>query len=177
MKFAHLAAIMLAVSSAAPASAQGVERRELGNQIFENVPEAAQAVKVSIARYQNARSAYFADWLPDGSMLIRTRFGATNQVHHVDKAGGDRRQVTFYEDPIAGADVVPKGSTFVFTKDTGGDEWFQLFLSDGKGADVRLTEPGTRNLGLVFTPDGKTAIWGVSRKGDPDTDIVAVDLA
>ena len=71
---------------------------------------------------------------------------------------------------------MPKGSKFVFTKDTGGDEWFQLFLSDGKGGDVRLTEPGTRNLGLVFTPDGKTAIWGVSRKGDPDTDIVAVDL-
>ena len=176
MKFARLAmALVLAV--AAPAFAQGVQRRELGNQIFENVPEAPQAVKESIARYQNARSAYFADWLPDGSMLIRTRFGATNQVHHVDKAGGDRQQITFYEDPIAGADVVPKSSKFVFTKDMGGDEWFQLFLSDGTGADVRLTEPGTRNLGLVFTPDGKTAIWGVSRKGDPDTDIVAVDLA
>lgn len=177
MKFARLAVVLLAVSLATPAFGQGVQKRELGNQIFENVPEAPQAVRESIARYQNARSAYFADWLPDGSMLIRTRFGATNQVHHVDKAGGDRQQITFYEDPIAGADVVPKSSKFVFTRDTGGDEWFQLFLSDGKGADVRLTEPGTRNLGLVFTPDGKTAIWGVSRKGDPDTDIVAVDLA
>lgn len=177
MKFTRLAAVVLAVFLATPAFGQGVQKRELGNQIFENVPEAPQAVKESIARYQNARSAYFADWLPDGSMLIRTRFGATNQVHHVDKAGGDRQQITFYDDPIAGADVVPKSSAFVFTKDTGGDEWFQLFLSGGKGADVRLTEPGTRNLGLVFTPDGKTAIWGVSRKGDPDTDIVAVDLA
>jgi dipeptidyl aminopeptidase/acylaminoacyl peptidase len=176
MKFTRLAAALLAVSLATPAFGQAVQKREIGNQIFENVPEAPQAVKESIARYQNARSAYFADWLPDGSMLIRTRFGATNQVHHVDKAGGDRQQITFYEDPIAEADVVPKSSKFVFTKDTGGDEWFQLFLSDGKGADVRLTEPGTRNLGLVFTPDGKTAIWGVSRKGDPDTDIVAVEL-
>ena len=43
MKFARLAmALVLAV--AAPAFAQGVQRRELGNQIFENVPEAPQAV-------------------------------------------------------------------------------------------------------------------------------------
>ncbi|MFT3722431.1 MAG: S9 family peptidase [Hyphomonadaceae bacterium] len=176
MKFARLAAVLFAVSLATPAFAQAVQKRELGNQIFENVPEAPQAVKDSLARYQNARSAYFADWMNDGSMLIRTRFGATNQLHHVDKAGGDRQQITFYDDPVADAHVAPKSSSFVFSKDTGGDEWFQLFLSDGKGADTRLTEPGTRNLGLVFTPDGKTAIWGVSRKGDPDTDIVAVDL-
>jgi dipeptidyl aminopeptidase/acylaminoacyl peptidase len=173
----RLAAIALAISLAAPAAAQQVQRREIGAQIFENVPEAPQNVKDSLSRYQNARSAYFADWLPDGSMLIRTRFGATNQVHHVAAPGSDRRQVTFYDDPVAGASVVPGKSSFVFSKDTGGDEWFQLFLSDGKSVDRRLTESGTRNLGLVFTPDGKTAIWGISRKGDADTDIVAVDLA
>lgn len=167
---------LAALSLAMPAVAQQVQRREIGAQIFENVPEAPQAVKDSIARYQNARSAYFADWLPDGSMLIRTRFGATNQVHRVGAANGDRQQITFYEDPIGDASVVPGGSNFVFLKDTGGDEWFQLFLSDGKGNDQRLTEPGTRNLGLVFTPDGKIAIFGVSRKGDADTDIVAADL-
>ncbi len=177
MKAARLVAIALAFSPAAPAMAQQVQVREIGAQIFENVPEAPQGVKDSLARYQNARSAYFADWLPDGSMLIRTRFGATNQLHHVASPGADRRQLTFYDDPVASASVVPGKSTFAFTKDTGGDEWFQLFLSDGKSADQRLTEPGTRNLGLVFSPDGKTAIWGVSRKGDPDTDIVAADLA
>jgi dipeptidyl aminopeptidase/acylaminoacyl peptidase len=178
MKTARFAAVVLAISLAAPAVAQQqVQRREIGAQIFENVPEAPQSVKDSLARYQNARSAYFADWLPDGSMLIRTRFGATNQVHQVAAPGADRRQITFYDDPVADASVVPGKSSFVFTKDTGGDEWFQLFLSDGKSADQRLTEPGTRNLGLVFTPDGKTAIWGVSRKGDADTDIIAADLA
>jgi dipeptidyl aminopeptidase/acylaminoacyl peptidase len=177
MIVARLAAIALAVSLAMPATAQQVQRREIGAQIFENVPEAPQSVKDGLARYQNARSAYFADWLPDGSMLIRTRFGATNQVHHVAAPGADRRQITFHDDPISGASVVPGKSSFVFTKDTGGDEWFQLFLSDGKSADQRLTEPGTRNLGLVFTPDGKTAIWGVSRKGDSDADIIAADLA
>ncbi len=169
--------LSLAGPLAAPVIAQEVQRREIGTQIFENVPEAPQAVKDALARYQNARSAYFADWMKDGSMLIRTRFGATNQLHQVASAGSDRRQLTFYDDPIADAHVVPGSSGFVFAKDTGGDEWFQLFLSDGKGNDRRLTEPGTRNLGVVFTPDGKTAIWGVSRKGDPDTDIVAGDLA
>lgn len=177
MKFTRYAIAAVAVALAAPAWAQTVERREIGAQIFENVPEAPQAVKDGLARYQNARSALFADWMKDGSMLIRTRFGATNQLHRVAAPGADRTQLTFHADPVADAAVVPGTDTYVFTMDTGGDEWFQLFLSDGKGEDVRLTEPGTRNLGLIFTPNGKTAIWGVSRKGDSDTDIVAIDLA
>ena len=177
MKLARLMSLALVLALAAPATAQQVQRREIAAQVFENVPEASQSVKDGLARYQNARSALFSDWLKDGSMLIRTRFGATNQLHRVASPGADRSQLTFYADPVADAHVVPNSSKFVFTKDTGGDEWFQLFLSDGKGADVRLTEPGTRNLSVVFTPDGKTAIWAMSRKGDPDSDIVAVDLA
>lgn len=169
-------AAALALLVALPAAAQ-VQRRELGNQIFEDVPEATSEVKAGLARYQNARSANFADWRKDGSMLIRTRFGATYQLHKVAGPGADRQQITFYDDPIAGASTVPGSSSYVFSRDTGGDEWFQLFLSTGEGPDVRLTEPGTRNLGLRFTPDGKTAIWAVSRKGDPDTDIVGADLA
>jgi dipeptidyl aminopeptidase/acylaminoacyl peptidase len=174
---AVIALVMAAPALAQPALAQEMQRREIGNQIFENVPEAPQSVKDGLARYQNARSALFSEWMRDGSMLIRTRFGATNQIHKVASPGADRQQLTFYDDPIADAHAVPGSSSFVFSKDTGGDEWFQLFLSDGKGHDTRLTEPGTRNLGVVFTPDGKTAIWAVSRKGDPDTDIVGVDLA
>ena len=176
MRLARVLPIALVMLLVTPALAQ-VERREAGAQIFENVPEAPQAVKDNLARYQNARSAMFADWLSDGAMLIRTRFGATNQLHRVKTPGADRTQLTFYADPVADAHVVPGSARYVFSKDTGGDEWFQLFLSDGKSADVQLTEPGTRNLGVVFTPDGKTAIWAVSRKGDADTDIVAVDLA
>ena len=107
MMVSRLAALALVLSLAAPAIAQEVQRREIGAQIFENVPEAPLAVKDSLARYQNARSAYFADWMKDGSMLIRTRFGATNQVHQVASAGSDRRQLTFYDDPIADAHVVP----------------------------------------------------------------------
>ena len=177
MKLVRLASIAFALSLAAPAIAQQVDRREIAAQIFENVPEAPQAVKDNLQRYQNARAALFADWLKDGSMLIRTRFGATNQLHHVTKPGGDRSQITFYADPVADAHVIPGSDKFVFAKDTGGDEWFQLFLADGKSAEIQITEPGTRNLGVVFTPDGKTAIWAVSRKGDADSDIVAVDIA
>ncbi len=177
MKLACLAAVALALSLAAPASAQRVERREIGAQIFENVPEAPQAVKDGLARYQNARSAFFGDWQKDGSMLIRTRFGATYQLHRVAAPGADRSQLTFFADQVSDVQTVPGSDRFVFTKDAGGDEWFQLFLSDGKAPEIQLTEAGTRNLGLIFTPDGKTAIWGVQRKGQSDTDIVAVDLA
>lgn len=166
-------ALVLAIASTADAQ---VLRREIGAQIFENVAEAPADVKAGLARYQNARAAVFGEWMRDGSMLIRTRFGATNQLHRVAAPGADREQITFFDDPVSGVTTVPGSDRFVFAKDTGGDEWFQLYLTDGKGQVTQLTEPGTRNFGLTFTPDGKQAIWATSRKGSGDTQIVGADV-
>src|SRR3990167_10051607 len=120
-------AAILALAVAAPAFSQAVERREIGNQILENVPVAPPSIREGLARYQNARSASFGDWLPGGGMIITTRFGNTNQLHVVAGPGADRSQVTFYDEPVASPHVLPNGQ-ILFSKDTGGDEWFQLFL-------------------------------------------------
>ena len=41
---------------------------------------------------------------PDGSvLLIGTRFADTQQIHFVARPGGDRTQLTFYEDTVQGA--------------------------------------------------------------------------
>lgn len=175
MKLRNLALAACAFALAVPADAQ-VQRREIGAQVFEDVPETPPEVKTGLARYQNARSAFFADWMPDGSMLIRTRFGATYQLHRVAAPGASREQLTFYDDPVANASVVPGSGKFIFMRDAGGDEWVQLFLSDGRSEAVALTEPGTRNLGLALSSDGSRAVWAVSRRGDPDSDIVVADL-
>ena len=84
-------------------------------------------VKAAVQRYQNYREAVFRDWLPDGSILITTRFGATNQVHRVAAPGAARTQLTFFDEPVADAETIPGTGRFVLQRDTGGDEWFQLY--------------------------------------------------
>lgn len=175
-KLLAASAIVLALASAAPAFSQAVERREIGNQILENVPVAAPSIRESLARYQNARSASFGDWLQGGGMLITTRFGNTNQLHVVSAPGADRSQITFYDEPVSSPHVLPNGEV-LFSKDTGGDEWFQLFLRGPDGKTVQLTEPGARNGSPAWSKDGSTLVWSRAVKGSANYDVLMRDAS
>jgi hypothetical protein len=166
---ASLAVLLLA----SPAMAQ-VERREMGNQILENVPVAAPSIRAGLNRYQNVRAASFSDWASDGGMLIVTRFANTNQLHKVAAPGADRSQLTFHDEPVAGVHTLPGGS-ILFSKDTGGDEWFQLFVRDASGNETQLTETGTRNGSPAWSKDGSVLVWARSTKGSGDADILMRD--
>lgn len=172
---------LLAVAAliAVPAAAQQapVQTRQVGTARLENVPEIPQDIRDAVQRYQNYREARFQDWLPDGSMLITTRFGSTFQVHHVPAPGAARRQLTYYGEPVGGAKTVPGKSRFVLTRDTGGDEWFQLFVRDLDGVGQPLTEPVTRNQSPVFAKDGSLLVWSRAIKGSADYAIMAADPA
>jgi dipeptidyl aminopeptidase/acylaminoacyl peptidase len=134
-------------------------------------------VSAAVQRYQNYRGAQFEDWLPDGTMLITTRFGATQQVHRVAAPGAARTQLTFFEEPVASARAVPGAPRLVLTRDNGGDEWFQLYAMGLTGEPQALTEPGTRNLTPVFSKDGKLVAWSRATKGSADYAILVADLA
>jgi dipeptidyl aminopeptidase/acylaminoacyl peptidase len=161
-----------------PALAQTtVVTRQVGTATLQNVPEIPDEVKASVQRYQNYREAIFRDWLPDGSILITTRFGATNQVHRVAAPGADRRQLSFFEEPVGDVAAVPRVTGFLIQRDTGGDEWFQIYAMGLAGDPVQLTEAGTRNESLVFSEDGRLAAWSRAVKGSGDRSIVIVDPA
>jgi len=175
-------AAALMISSAGSALAQAPtapspERREVGTLIYDGIPEIPAALRPQLQRYRNARSAYLADWMADGSILIATRFGETAQLHRVAAPGADRSQLTFFDEPISGARSVPGTSRYAYTRDSGGAEYFQVFIADATGAEVAISEPGTRNDLPIFSRDGKMAVWSQVRAGEPDYDIVAVDLA
>jgi dipeptidyl aminopeptidase/acylaminoacyl peptidase len=174
MRLTILAALALTVC--APALAQApVERRQVGTATLENVPIIPADVKAAVQRYQNYRDATFRDWLPDGSMLITTRFGTTSQLHRVAAPGAARRQVTFFDEPVASADTITGTNRFVISRDTGGDEWFQLYSMGLTGEPAALTEPGTRNQSLVFSKDGQLAAWSRAVKGSGDYAIMVAD--
>src|SRR5262245_51580521 len=80
-------------------------RRESGNLVLEGIPPRDAALSERLARYLNSRSASFLDWMPDGSLLISTRFGDADQLHRVEQPGGSREQLTFFPEPITSAAV------------------------------------------------------------------------
>ena len=167
---------------AAPAAAASEDgaRRTVGNLVIEGVPDIPAELNEQLISYQNARSAGFSGWTPQGGMLIATRFGETAQVHRVDTPMGMRRQLTFYAEPVGGGSY-PDGADapgFLFSRDTGGDENFQLYLfEDATGEAKRISVPGTRNTGSTWSRDGKQVAWTVSSQASAAYEIWVADIA
>ncbi len=156
---------------------EAVKEVKKGNLITQNVPETPADIKEKLIQYQNVRGAGLAGFTPDGGVLITTRFAQTNQVHLVKTPLGARNQITFYDERILSVETRPHSKQFVFSKDTGGDEFFQYFLYDLEtGKTKQLTEAGTRNENLIFSKDGKKIAYSVSRSGSPTREIMVMDI-
>ncbi|MEO8461497.1 MAG: S9 family peptidase, partial [Dokdonella sp.] len=121
----------------------------------------------------------FAGWIADGSgMLIATRFGNTTQIHQVLSAGGARTQLTFYDEPIASVAVHPARNGFVFGKDTGGAEFYQLYWFDLATREVTLLTDGkSRNSDPMFSHDGSKLAYSSTARNGTDTDVWVRDMA
>jgi dipeptidyl aminopeptidase/acylaminoacyl peptidase len=169
--FCALAALVPALSHASPAT------RQIGAASLENVPEIPAGTRAAVQQYQNYRAALFQDWLADGSLLIATRFGATQQIHRVTAPGSDRTQITFFNEPVAGATTISGTNRFILSRDTGGDEWFQLYAMGLAGMPTLLTQPGTRNQSPVVSSDGKLLVWSQATRGSSEYTIYSADPA
>lgn len=174
MRRAVLLGTVLAVGLASAAAAQ---RREVGNIVYDGVPPAPPELQARIAPYYNARSATFEDWLPDGSMLISTRFGDVYQTHRVASPMAARTQLTFFGEPVTQAKVRPGTSTWLYPRDVGGAEYYQLYLRDLAGRETQISAPGTRNQDFHFSDDGKLVTWSQVTPGDANYDILVADPA
>ncbi|MFO7278055.1 MAG: S9 family peptidase [Pseudomonadota bacterium] len=170
-----LVLLQLTYVAALPAAAQSagspppVLRQERGNLILENIPERDPQLAERLQRYLHARQATFRDWLPDGSMLISTRFGNTEQIHRLTAPMGARQQLTFYDEPITTALAPQTGAAdgFVFLKDRGGDENAQIHYYRFADRSVRLLTDGKSRYGSpVWSNDGRrVAFFGNVRDG------------
>ena len=159
----------LSLSAAAEQTAQRVERGALR---LENVPETPPEVAERLRQYVNTRSAVFADWTPDGGVLILTRFGDTAQLHRVDQPMAARIQLTFYDERITDAALRPGTGEILFTRDVGGDEKFGGFVLDpATGLARAVTEPGTRNESFVWSDDGRQLAWSYVPASEPNYDV------
>lgn len=180
-KVLHSGAVgALVVALCVPGPAAAVERVERGNLVLEGIPEIPPALVARLEQYQNTRSAGLAGWLPGGGMLIRTRFGDTSQIHRVDRPGGARTQLTFFSEPVGGGAPSPNPEVdrFLFTRDVGGSEFFQIYSFDlQSGASTLLTDGSSRNGAAVWSNDGKRFAFFTTRRNGRDYDIHVADIA
>jgi dipeptidyl aminopeptidase/acylaminoacyl peptidase len=155
------------------------EIKPAANLVVEGVPGIPAALAGDVRRYTESRTASFSSWHPQRvEMLVSTRFGNTAQVHAVTAPLGMRRQLTFFEEPIGGGSYDPRdGAFFIFAKDTGGDEFRQLYRYDfADGAVVRLTDGGrSQNGGAVWSTAGDRIAYTSTRRNGADRDIYVQD--
>ncbi len=160
--------------------AQNREIAPSENLVVEGVPKVPASLTETVDRYNNFRGASLASWHPSRrEMLISTRFADTSQIHRVKMPGGDRTQLTFYPEPVSQAEYAPSdGRFFVFSKDVGGNEFYQFHLYDlENGAVTLLTDGKSRNTGLVWSDSGSQLAYGSTRRNGKDVDLYVMNPA
>src|SRR5882757_8305822 len=168
-----MAAIGVLTLAGLPTQAQQAPaRQEHGNLIFESIPPRDTQLTERLGLYRQSRQATFLDWLPDGAMLVATRFGDVEQVHRIATPLGMREQLTFYPDPVSAARAprTPpangQGNAFVFLKDQGGDENAQIYYYSSSAHVQQLTPGKFLHGSPVWSNDGKrVAFYGNERDG------------
>jgi dipeptidyl aminopeptidase/acylaminoacyl peptidase len=180
---ASAAAGFLALTGLASHAQQSApQRQESGNLIFESIPPRDTQLAERLGLFRQSRQATFMDWLPDGSMLVSTRFGDVEQVHRVATPLGMREQLTFYPDPVTTARA-PRAATtngqanaFVFLKDQGGDENAQVYYYSSSSNVQQLTQGKFLHGSPIWSHDGKrVAFYGNERDGI-SYDVYVVDI-
>lgn len=174
-----LPAICLLSAALAATAKPDVSERTVnnGNLILQDVPDIPGSLVQDLLRYQNVRTALFMDWSDDGGIYVLTRFGALRQLHHVAEAGGARRQLTFFQEPVGYTVKQPNGPHLAFTMDAGGNEFAQIFLLDPRTGDATmLTDGESRNGAILWDKPGKRLAYRSTRRNGRSNDIWIMDV-
>ena len=97
-----------------------------------------------------------------------TFFGNVPQVHQVKFPGGARTQLTFFDDnPARGVSYQPAtGDYFIFSKDVGGDQNYQIYRYDFSTSDITLLTDGqSKNSPGVWSNAGDRIVYGKDGRG------------
>jgi dipeptidyl aminopeptidase/acylaminoacyl peptidase len=149
------------------------------NLVSEGIPKIPASLAAAVGRYTKSRAADFLSWHPTRrEMLIATFFGNTPQVHLVKCPGAARTQLTFFDDrPTAGVSYQPtRGDFFIFNKDTGGDQNYQIYRYDLVTSTVTLLTDGkSKNSPGVWSNAGDRIVYSSTRRNGKDTDLYVLD--
>jgi dipeptidyl aminopeptidase/acylaminoacyl peptidase len=149
-----------------------------GNLVFDGVPEQPLDSAAALDAYLSARGARPLGFTPKGQLLIATRFDDVDQLHLVERAGADRRQITFLREPIQQAAFSPDPSrnAYFYLKDAAGDGITQIYYQHmGEIAARRLTDGKSLNGGAVWSNAGHEIAFFTTARDGVSFDIDIVD--
>lgn len=149
-----------------------MEKRKNGNLITEGIPEIPPIVEQRLQEYHNTKEAQFLDWLAnEEGLLVSTRSGDAAQIHAVQNPAAALDQLTFFSEPIINAKVRPHVNKrqFVFSKDEGGDEAFQLYLFDMDTDSYHLLTNGlTKSDYPLWCNSGECLVYTTTSENGAD---------
>ena len=147
------------------------------NLLIDGVPPIPAAVATEAQRYTEARGVATAAWHPQRrELLITTRFGNTTQLHLVRMPGGDRTQLTFFDEPVNAGMFDPTGKYVLFARDAGGSEFTQLYRLDLADSKVTLLTDGrSRNAGVKWSASGGRIAYTSTRRNGTDRDVYVMN--
>ncbi|MEM9741117.1 MAG: alpha/beta fold hydrolase [Pseudomonadota bacterium] len=152
--------------------------RTVNQLVMRGVPAFPEAALNRVRQYSNARSAGSVGFIGD-ELLIKTRFGQTAQLHRVKAPRGAREQITFFAEPVGEVALppIPSPTGFVFGRDVGGSEFYQLFYFDLATAEARLLTDGKSRYGSVlFDHAGERFAYSTTERNGIATDVHIQDL-
>jgi dipeptidyl aminopeptidase/acylaminoacyl peptidase len=156
-------------------------RRDIGNLTVENIPVLPADLLARVEQYQNVRSAAVADWdLAGKGLFVGTRSGEVPQIYHVAGPGAERRQITSFKEPLTTVAVSPdkKFNGFIYSRDEGGNEQYQIYFFDlGTGQSRLLTDGKSRNLFEGWNHAGTQLAYMSNQRNDADLDLFVQDFA
>jgi dipeptidyl aminopeptidase/acylaminoacyl peptidase len=148
--------------------------------VLDGCPEVSPELTARMNQYLNTRTAYVSAIAPDGrSLVVLTRFAETAQVHLVDHPMGDRRQLTFLEEPVRRAEPLPNDpSALLYLSDIGGNEDNQIYRLDRRtGRAALLTDGRSRHETWVMSHDGARIAFNNNSRNGRDVDVYVADGA
>lgn len=149
------------------------------NLVTEGIPALSTNLISEVKNYTESRAASLVAWHPlKKGMLISTRFANSNQLHFVKVPGGDRKQITFFDEPISIASFDPlHGNYFLFLKDFGGNEFSQIYRYDLSTKKSVLLTDGKRsqNGGIQWNKKGDMIAYASTKRNGQDRDIYIID--
>jgi dipeptidyl aminopeptidase/acylaminoacyl peptidase len=172
---AALAAASAALGQSTPSAEPTIPPGD--NLVVEGVPAIPAALADEVWRYTEFRTAAFSSWHPTRrEMLISTRLGNVAQAYLVRFPGAARTQMTFFPERVSAPRFDPKtGDSFLFSKDIGGNEFFQIYRYDfADGSVTLLTDGKSRNTGAKWSHNAQWIAYGSTRRTGNDVDIYVV---
>ncbi|MDP6375039.1 MAG: alpha/beta fold hydrolase [Pseudomonadales bacterium] len=142
-----------------------------GNVVMTGTSEIPQRVTDLLRPFENVRSVGVFGWVGDG-LLIGTRFAETTQVHRVREPLGAREQVTFFSEPVAAVAADGDERHFLYLKDVGGSEFYQIHRYDWASSRSMLLSDGrSRYTGLIWSRAGDRFGYSTTERNGANVDL------